>query len=175
MRVCVVSNKRKKKNKISNDPIDLGAQELIRSEKDSTLVRKVDGSSFRLAFYGKDRHLEKTIKSLLENYYLRNLLDPKNRDINSRRFWAGERFEKIAHRSGMNQRVTTWLAEVSIGSNEDFLNDTIDSQSELHEALKSMKNVWSVVWNVILLNKSAGKQIDKLREGLDYLIEHFDM
>ena len=167
--------KRKKKNKISKDAIDLGAQELIRSEKDSTLVRLVDGARFRLAFYGKDRHLEKTINSLLENYYLRNLLDPKDRDINSRRFWAGGRFEKLAHRSGMNQRITTKLAEVTIGSNDDFLSDTLDARSDLHLCLKAMKSCWTIVWKVIVENKAAGKQIDKLREGLDYLIEHFDM
>ena len=154
--------------------MELGSQDLERNE-DGTLTRKVDGEKFRFAFYGKDRHLEKTIKSLLENYYLRNLLYPQDRNINSRMFWAGEKFEKLAHRSGMNQRITTKLSEVVIGSNDDFLSDTLDARSDLHLCLKAMKNCWTIVWKVIIENKPAGKEIDKFREGLDYLVKHFFM
>ena len=167
--------KNKKKNKKNKFSIDLGSQELIRNEEDNTLVRKVDGTAFRFAFYGNERHLEKTIKSLLENYYLRNLLYPQDRDINSRMFWAGEKFEKLAHRSGMNQRITTKLSEVVIGSNDDFISDTLDAKSDLHLCLKAMKNCWTIVWKVIIENKAAGKEMDKFREGLDYLVKHFDM
>ena len=41
--------------------------------------------------------------------------------------------------------------------------------------MTQMKSCWTIVWKVIVENKAAGKQIDKFREGLDYLIEHFDM
>ena len=167
----VKKNKKKDKNLL-----DFGAQRLVRDEKENTLVRKVDGAVFRLAFYGKDRHLEKTINSVLENYYFHNQLDPKDNDINSRRFRAGEKIESLSNRAGMNQRITTRLAEVMIsGNNTDFIDDTIDFHSDLHLALKHLKNLWSVVWNVIVENKPAGKNMNKFREGLDLLIEHFDM
>ena len=166
-------NKKKKKNK---NVLDFGAQKLIKNEKDNTLVRKVDGSIFRLADYGKDRHLEKTINSVLENYYYHGQLDTKDRDINSRRFRAGEMFERLSHRAGMNQRITTRLAEVMIsGNNADFLDETIDFHSDLHLVLKELKNEWRIVWQVIVENKPAGKQMDKFREGLDILIVYFDL
>ena len=31
----------------------------------------------------------------MENYYARGLLDIKDRELNSKRFWAGDKFEKL--------------------------------------------------------------------------------
>ena len=164
-----------KKNKKSKIPDDFGAQQLIKT-KDSKLVRQVDGEEFFIAFTREGRHLEKAIKSILENYYVHNQLDPKDRDINSRRYLAGQKFEGLAHRSGMNQRITTRLAEVMIGGgNDDFLNDTIDFHSDLHQALKFCNNEWRIVWQVIVDNKPARKKMDQFREGLDNLIIFFDL
>ena len=83
--------KQKKKKKKDRVPIELGSQELERNE-DGTLPRKVDGEKFRFAFYGQDRHLEKVHNSVLENYSARGLLDIKDRELNSKRFWAGDKF-----------------------------------------------------------------------------------
>ena len=76
----------------------------------------------------------------------------------------------------MNQRITTRLAEVMIGvGNDDFLNDTIDFHSELHQAIKFCNNEWRIVWQVLVDNTPARKKMNIFREGLDNLIIFFDL
>ena len=168
----MTKRKKKKKDRV---PIELGSQELERNE-DGTLTRKVDGEKFRFAFYGQDRHLEKVHKSVLENYFARNLLDIKDRESNSRRFWAGQKFEKICHRAGLNPRVTARLTEYIGGTREDFLHRNIDAHSEFHIIIKEIGNCWNILWDVIVVNKPAGtKKMNKLRDALDTLVDYFKM
>ena len=163
--------KRKKKNKES---ISLGSQELIRNE-DNTLTRKVDGEKFRFAFYGEDRHLEKVYNSVLENYYSRGLLDIRDKEINSRRYWAGQRFEKVCHRAGLEPKITARLEEFIGGSKEDFVHLNIDAHSEFHIIIKEIGKFWNILWQVIVANKPARKKMNELREALDRLILYYDM
>jgi hypothetical protein len=171
--------KNKKKNSLPNT-IDLGGQELVLDDKNRTLVRKVDGEKFRLAFYGTDRHLEKLYNSILENYYYRNLLDLKDRDINSRRYWAGTRFEKICHRAGLNQKITARLEEYIGGTKDEFIHRNIDAHSEFHIVIKEIgtfktRPVWDILWKVIVANKPARERMGEFRDALDKLILYFDM
>ena len=100
-----------KKKKIEKHSIDIGAQKLIRDDKNKTLIREVDGEIFRFAFYGNDRHLEKVHNSVLQNYYARNLLDIKDRENNSTRYFAGLQFEKVCERANLNPKITARLEE----------------------------------------------------------------
>jgi hypothetical protein len=169
-----MSKKNKKKNKNNRDTIDLGSQELIRNE-DNTLTRKVDGEKFRLAFYGNERHLEKLYNSVLDNYYARNLLDITDKERNSRRYWAGCKFEKVCHRAGLEPKITARLEEFIGGSKEDFVHRNIDAHSEFHITIKEIGKFWDVLWVVIVTNKPAKKRMDELREALDRLILYYDM
>ena len=162
---------KKKKNKES---ISLGSQELIRNE-DNTLTRKVDGEKFRFAFYGEDRHLEKVNNSVLENYYARGLLDIRDKEINSRRYWAGQRFEKVCHRAGLEPKITARLEEFIGGSKEEFVHRNIDAHSEFHIIIKEIGKFWDVLWLVIVSNQPAKKRMDEFREALDRLILYYDM
>ena len=171
--------KNKKKNSLPNT-IDLGGQELVRDDKNRTLVRKVDGEKFRLAFYGTDRHLEKLYNSILDNYYARGLLDIKDKDINNRRYWAGNRFEKICHRAGLNTKVTARMEEYIGGSKEEFVHRNIDAHSEFHIVIKEIgtfktRPVWDILWKVIVANKPARERMGEFRDALDKLILYFDM
>ena len=167
--------KQKKKKKKDRVPIELGSQELERNE-DGTLTRKVDGEKFRFAFYGQDRHLEKVHNSVLENYYARGLLDIKDRELNSKRFWAGDRFEKLCHRSGLEPKITARLEEFIGGTKEDFVHRNIDAHSEFHIIIKEIGKFWDILWVVIVRNQPATKKrMDELREALDRLILYYDM
>jgi len=166
--------KQRKKKKKDRVPIELGGQELQRNE-DGTLTRKVDGEKFRLAFYGEDRHLEKVNNSVLENYYARGLLDIRDKEINSRRYWAGCKFEKVCHRAGLEPKITARLEEFIGGSKEDFVHRNIDAHSEFHITIKEIGKFWDILWVVIVTNKPAKKRMSEFREALDRLILYYDM
>ena len=100
-----------KKKKKDKHTIDLGGQELIRDDKSNSFIRKNDGSRFRFADYGNDRHLEKEYNSILQNYFARNLLDPFSREHNSKRYWAGQKYENMYEKAGIRQRITASLKE----------------------------------------------------------------
>tara|TARA_R100001530_G_scaffold42374_1_gene32278 strand:+ start:2803 stop:3342 length:540 start_codon:yes stop_codon:yes gene_type:complete len=179
MKVCVAFKKRKKKKTIPNT-IDLGSQELVRGDENGTLIRKVDGEKFRLVMYGNDRHLEKVCNSVLDNYYARSLLDIADRERNSRRYWAGCRFEKLCNRAGLDSKVTARLEEYIGGTKEEFIHRNIDAHSEFHSVIKELgafrhKPVWDILWKVIVTNEPARKRMDEFREALDRLILYYDM
>ncbi|ANS04615.1 hypothetical protein [uncultured Mediterranean phage] len=165
----------KKKKKKDKHSIDIGAQTLIRDDKNSTLVRKIDGEVFRFAFYGQDRHLEKVHNSVLQNYYARDLLDIQDRELNSRRYFAGQRFEKICEKANLNQKVTARLEEYIGGSKEDFILSSLDAHSEFHIVIKEIGKFWNILWDVIVANKPAKNRMNELREALDRLILYYDM
>ena len=110
--------KRKKKIKA---PSDFGVQELVKTE--DGLIRKVDGSKLRIVFALDGRRLEHEHKSVLENYYARNLLDISNSENNSRRYWAGYKFDQISENAGIRQRVTASLKE-NLGQEIYFIHLT---------------------------------------------------
>ena len=113
--------------------------------------------------------------SVLENYYARGLLDIKDRELNSKRFWAGDRFEKLCHRSGLEPKITARLEEFIGGTKEDFVHRNIDAHSEFHIIIKDIGKLWHILWDVIVANKPAKKRMDELREALDRLILYYDM
>ena len=165
--------KRKKKN---NFTVDLGAQTLIRDDKSNTFVRKVDGERLRLVAYGQDRHLEKEHKSVLENYFARDLLDIHNKENNSKRFWAGRRYEDKFESSNIRQRITASLKEnLGNSTKEEFIIQNFDAQSDFRFIDKELGKLSKILWVVIIENKPARKRIDELREALDRLIIIFDM
>jgi len=165
--------KRKKKN---NFTVDLGAQTLIRDDKSNTFVRKVDGERLRLVAYGQDRHLEKEHKSVLENYFARDLLDIHNKENNSKRFWAGRRYEDKFENSNIRQRITASLKEnLGNSTKEEFIIQNFDAQSDFRFIDKELGKLSKILWVVIIENKPARKRMDELREALDRLIIIFDM
>ena len=169
-----MASKKKKKDKFT---IDLGAQELIKNDKNATLTRKVDGAVFRFAFYGEDRHLEKQHKSVLDNYYARDLLDPHNKEHNSKRYWAGQGFEKIFDKAGIQQRVTASLKE-NLGNTtrEEFAVNNLAALDEFRFINKELGKHSNIIWKVIVNNNPATKErMDELRDALDKLILYFDI
>ena len=165
-----------KKNKKDKHTIDLGGQELIRDDKLNNFIRKVDGSRFKFADYGQDRHLEKEIKSVLENYYARNLLDPLNKENNSKRFWSGQRFERVVDRAGIQQRITSSLKEnLGNGTREEYAVNNLAALDEFRFINKEVGNHSNILWTVIINNDPAKKQMNYLREALDKLILYFDI
>lgn len=166
-------NKKKKKNKHT---IDLGAQALIRDDKSNTFIRKVDGERLRLVAYGQDRHLEKEHKSVLENYFARDLLDIHNKENNSKRFWAGRRYEDKFESSNIRQRITASLKEnLGNSTKEEFIIQNFDAQSDFRFVDKELGKLSKILWVVIIENNPAKKRMDELREALDRLIIIFDM
>ena len=165
-----------KKKKKDKHTIDLGGQELIRDDKSNTFVRKIDGSRWRLADYGNDRHLEKEHKSILDNYYARNLLDIYNSENNSKRYWAGQRYEQKFESAGIRQKLTSSLKEnLGNSTKEEFLVQNFDAKSEFRFIDKEMGKFSKILWYVIIESNPAKKRMDELREALDRLIELFDM
>lgn len=165
-----------KKKKKDKHTIDLGGQELIRDDKTNTFIRKVDGSRLRLVSYGKDRHLEKELKSVLENYFARDLLDIYNKENNSKRFWAGRKYEDKFESSNIRQRITSSLKEnLGNSTKEEFMMQNFDAKSEFRFIDKEVGKFSSILWTVIIENNPAKKRMDELREALDKLILIFDM
>jgi len=165
-------SKKKKKDK---NPIDLGGQELIRDDKSNSFIRKVDGSRFKFSNYGSDRHLENEIKSVLENYNARNLLDPFNRENNSKRFWAGQRYENMYEKAGIRQRITASLKEnLGNGTKEDAVVNSLHSLSEFRWIDKEIGTSSKILWTVIINNIPARKEMNRLRDALDKLVKIFE-
>ena len=102
-------------------------------------------------------------------------MDIKDRELNSKRFWAGDRFEKLCHRSGLEPKITARLEEFIGGTKEDFVHRNIDAHSEFHIIIKDIGKLWHILWDVIVANKPAKKRMDELREALDRLILYYDM
>ena len=111
----------------------------------------------------------------MENYYARGLLDIRDKEINSRRYWAGQRFEKVCHRAGLEPKITARLEEFIGGSKEEFVHRNIDAHSEFHIIIKEIGKFWDVLWLVIVSNQPAKKRMDEFREALDRLILYYDM
>lgn len=168
-----MASKKKKKDKHT---IDLGGQELIRDDKSNTFVRKIDGSRWRLTDYGNDRHLEKEHKSILDNYYARNLLDIHNREHNSKRYWAGQRYEQKFEAAGIRQKLTSSLKEnLGHGTKEEYMVESLTALSDFRFIDKEIGNHSKILWYVIIQGNPAKKRMDELRSALDKLIELFDM
>ena len=165
-----------KKNKKNKNTIDLGAQTFIRNDKKSTLIRINDGASFRFAFYGNDRHLEKEHNSVLQNYFARNLLDPTNREHNSKRYWAGQKYENMYEKAGIRQRITASLKEnLGNSTKEESMVSNLHSLSEFRWVDKEVGKLSEILWLVIIHNKIAtNKRMNELREALDSLIKIYD-
>tara|TARA_R110000824_G_scaffold304664_6_gene492491 strand:+ start:582 stop:1085 length:504 start_codon:yes stop_codon:yes gene_type:complete len=164
-----------KKKKKDKHTIDLGGQELIRDDKSNSFIRKNDGSRFRFADYGNDRHLEKEYNSILQNYFARNLLDPFSREHNSKRYWAGQKYENMYEKAGIRQRITASLKEnLGNGTKEDAVVNSLHSLSEFRWIDKEVGTSSKILWKVIINNNPAKKDMNNLREALDKLIKILD-
>ena len=52
-----------------------------------------------------------------------------------------------------------------------------DAEFDFKEAMKSTKNFQSLLWDVIVENRPCGrgKKFENFKEGLDLLVDHFDL
>ena len=165
-----------KKKKKDKPTIDLGGQELARDDKNSLLIRKVDGTKFRFAFYGTDRHLEKEHKSILDNYYARNLLDIYNSENNSKRYWAGQRYEQKFESAGIRQKLTSSLKEkIGNSTKEEYIVESLTALSDFRFIDKELGNHSKILWHVIIEGNPAKKRMDEFRSALDACVNLFDM
>lgn len=165
-----------KKKKKDKNPIDLGGQELIRDDKSNTFIRKIDGSRWRLADYGNDRHLEKEFKSVLDNYYARNLLDIYNRENNSKRYWAAQRYEQKFESAGIRQKLTSSLKEnLGNGTTEEYFVESLTALSDFRFIDKELGNHSKILWYVIIEGNPAKKRMDEFRNALDACVNLFDI
>jgi len=170
-----MSKKNRKKAVIS----DFGVQELEKSSEYNELIRKVDKEVFYIAQTTDGRRLEKVHKSVLENYHARNMLCNYNSEINAKRFWAGNKFEKICYHAGLEQRITARLTDMVVGTKEDFILDNIDAHSYFHSIIKQLDRFWHISWWVMVLNRPANKYkrkgMEDLQEALDRMVVIFDL
>ena len=170
----MVKKKKKKEKKYASTEIkDIGSQQLF--QVDGKLYRTGD---FREMVMGL-KHLYCKINSVLENYYFRNQLDPTNYKRNTLRYLAGQKLEYLAVYSGKVRSETfNWdrLEGLPLG-NELFNVIKYDVESDYNEAIKVTKKFYPIMWQVIIDNKPCGrgKKFEDFKEGLDLLIEHFDL
>ena len=173
-----MSKKRKKKNKkekqyVSTEFKDLGSQQLLQI--DGKLYRLPDLKEMVMGL----KHLYCKINSVLENYFFRGQLDPANEKRNTLRYLAGQKLEYLAVYSGKCKSPTmNWekLGGMPMGT-EMFNIQKYDAEFDFKEAMKSTKNFQSLLWDVIVENRPCGrgKKFENFKEGLDLLVDHFDL
>ena len=168
-------SKRRKRKKI--EVSDFGASILIKDEKTSQLIRPVDNAKFHIVYPSKEqRHLQRIDDHILVVYRNRKLLNPINQESNEKRYLAGAMIRTLGDRANIHERVTpNWesFLVMSHGSKTNIAVDKIDSYQILHEALMHAINYQSILWDCCIADKKAGRKIEKLREGLELLVEHF--
>ena len=167
--------KKKKKKKIELS--DFGSSQLIKDDKHNVLIRPVDNAKFHVVYPSQgQRHLQRIDDHILVVYKRRKLLNPINRESNDRRYLAGARIRDLADRSNIQERVTpnytSFIAMVHSGK-ESITVDKIDTYQQLHDALRFAIQHQSIIWDCCVNDQSVGRKINKLREGLDTLIEYF--
>ena len=169
----VKKNKKKKKNYVSTDVKDLGSQKLVQI--DDKLYRMPDMVQMVMGL----KHLYCKINSVLQNYYYRGQLDSRDTKRNLLRYLAGEKLEHLATYSGKTKSQTmNWDKLTGIPLGQELFNiQKFDAEMHFTDAMKSTKTYQSIIWDVIIDNKPCGRgpKMDKFREGLDMLIEHFDI
>jgi hypothetical protein len=173
-----MAKKKKKKHLKSNEKIntteqkDYGGQALIR--ENGKIYRLPDMAEMVMGH----KHIYKKINSVHESYYARNQLDPGDAKNNATRFAAGQKLEFLAIISGKNKSCTMnfdYLAGIPNGT-EIFNILKIDYGQEFNDAMKATKDLQSIVWDVIIDNIPAThKRMDKYREGLDMLIDYWNL
>lgn len=169
----MVKKKKKKKIEVS----DFGSSTLIKDDKKNQLIRPVDGARFTVVYpSNSQRHLHRIDDHILILYRNRKLLNPINAESNTRRYLAGAIIRELGHRANIQERVTpdwdSFLVMIH-GSKQNIAVDKIDSYEKLHQALKHAVNYNGVLWDCCIADKKVGPKMNKLREGLDMLIEYF--
>ena len=169
--------KRKKRKKI--EASDFGSTTLIKDEENNQLIRPVDGARFTVVYpTNEQRHLQRIDDHILILYRNRKLLNPINAESNSRRYMAGAIIRELGQRANIEERVTpNWdrFLVMIHGSKTNIAVDKIDSYQKLHEALKYAVNYNGILWDCCIADKKAGSKMNKLRKGLDMLIEYFNL
>ena len=101
-----MAKKKKKQKKTkeikSNDVMDLGGQVLFRDPDTGSIYRKPDDALMIMGL----KHIQKAINSMIENYYAKKSLDPKDDKNNALRFVAGQKLESLITITGKNASQT---------------------------------------------------------------------
>ena len=173
MRIKMSKRRKRKKIEVS----DFGSSILIKDEKTNQLIRPVDNAKFHIVYPSNEqRHLQRIDDHILVVYRNRKLLNPINQESNEKRYLAGSMIRTLGDRANIHERVTpNWdsFLVMSHGSKTNIAVDKIDSYQILHEALMHAINYQSILWDCCIADKKAGRKIEKLREGLELLVEHF--
>ena len=171
-----MAKKKKKQKKTkeikSNDVMDLGGQVLFRDPDTGSIYRKPDNALMIMGL----KHIQKAINSMIENYYAKKSLDPKDDKNNALRFIAGQKLESLITITVKNASQTfNWQRLEGIASGVNLFNERKhDFEQELNDALKYTGQYQSLLWDVIVLNLPARhSRMDDLRNALDLLVEFF--
>ena len=174
----IVAKKKKKQKKTkeikSNDVMDLGGQVLFRDPDTGSIYRKPDDALMIMGL----KHIQKAINSMIENYYAKKSLDPKDDKNNALRFIAGQKLESLITITGKNASQTfNWQRLEGISSGVNLFNERKhDCEQELNDALKYTGQYQSLLWDVIVLNLPARhSRMNDLRNALDLLVEFFQI
>lgn len=158
----------KSKAKIS----DFGGQEIIKGEN-GKLYRLPDYQEVEYVEQAKEpKRLELKYKDILHWYYKKNILYPKDRDLNDLMFAVGYKYQLLWISAGYNQRVTPVLVKDHIQADiQATLNFANDCQTQIMKANQALKKYKNIVVDVCIDNLPAKKKLNEFREGLQVLVE----
>ena len=167
----------KKRKKRNINPSDFGSQQLVKDKDGKHLIRPVDGAKFHVVYPNQgQRYLQRIDDHILIVYRNRKILDPSNADNNARRYLAGSRIRELADRANINDRVTpnwdSFLVMVH-SHHENIQVDKFDSYEALHRAMMHAVKFHNPIWKCCIADQKVGRDINKLRVGLDMLVEYF--
>lgn len=158
----------KSKAKIS----DFGGQEIIRGEN-GKFYRLPDYQEVEYVEQAKEpKRLEIKYKDILHWYYKKNLLYPKDKDLNDLMFTAGYKYQNLWHLAGYHQRMTAVLVKDHIQADiQATMNSVNDCQAEIKRANNSLKKYAPIIIDVLVDNLPAKKYMKDFREGLQVLVD----
>lgn len=151
---------------------DFGGQNIIRGEN-GKFYRLPDYEEVEYVEQAKEpKRLEIKYKDILHWYYKKNLLYPKDKDLNDLMFTAGIKYQNLWFMAGYNQRMTAVLVKDYIQADiQATMNSIGDCQSEIKRANKILKNYSPIMIDVLVDNLPAKKYMSRFREGLQVLVD----
>jgi len=163
---------KKSKVKIS----DFGAQQIERGEN-GKYYRAGDGLEVAYIEQAKEpKRLELVYKDLLHWYYKKNILYPKDKDINLDLYVCGIKYQQIYHKSHYQQKVTAVIEKDIIQSDlQDTLNAVNDAQTQLRDINRTLGDYHKIVMLVLIDNQPARKKLVKFREGLLTIRDYYNL
>tara|TARA_R110000824_G_scaffold154547_2_gene326725 strand:+ start:932 stop:1426 length:495 start_codon:yes stop_codon:yes gene_type:complete len=162
-----------KKPKIKTS--DFGGQEIVRGEN-GKYYRAGDGLEVAYVEQAKEpKRMELVYKDLLHWYYKKNILYPRDKDINLDLYISGVRYQQLYHKSHYSQKTTAVIEkDVSPCDLQDTLNAVNDAQTQIRNINRCLGNYHKIVVYVLIDNQAARKKLIKLREGLLTLRDYFN-